>query len=50
MTSIERVREKYEALSMEVTSGSSEELKERVRAETDKWARLVKETGIKFAQ
>ena len=44
------VREKYEALSMEVTSGSSEELKERVRAETDKWARLVKETGIKFAQ
>lgn len=44
------VREKYEALSMEVAAEPSEELGRRVRAETQKWARLVKEAGIKFAQ
>ena len=44
------VRDKYAALSMEVAAGSSEELRQRVRVETDKWARLVKEAGIKFEQ
>lgn len=44
------VREKYEALAMEVVAGSRAELEQRVRAETEKWARLVKETGISFAQ
>lgn len=44
------VRDRYDALSMEVEWGSGEELGRRVRAETEKWARLVKEAGIKFAQ
>jgi len=44
------VREKYEALSMEVAGGSSQDLGQRVAAETAKWARLVKEAGIQFTQ
>ena len=44
------VRERFQALSMEVEWSPGDELGRRVRAETEKWARLVKESGITFSQ
>lgn len=44
------VRDRFQALSMEVEWSPGDELGRRVRTETEKWGRLVKETGITFAQ
>ena len=44
------VKAKLEALSMEVRSGASAELRAVLAADMGKWGRLVKEKNIRIAQ
>jgi tripartite-type tricarboxylate transporter receptor subunit TctC len=41
------VKERYAALGMESIGGSPEDFGKFLRAETEKWSRLVKDAGIK---
>jgi tripartite-type tricarboxylate transporter receptor subunit TctC len=43
-------RERLEALNFDVVASSPEELARTVRADTEKWSRLIRERGIKLAQ
>ena len=43
-------RERLEALNFDVVASSPEELARTVRADTEKWSRLIRERGIKIAQ
>jgi tripartite-type tricarboxylate transporter receptor subunit TctC len=44
------VKDKLEALNMQVRGGSGEELRALLAADIAKWDRLVKERGIRIAQ
>ena len=44
------VRDRLEALNFDVVASSSDELARTVRADTEKWDRLIRERGIKLAQ
>jgi tripartite-type tricarboxylate transporter receptor subunit TctC len=44
------VRSKLEALSMEVRSGASDEMRALLAGDIGKWGRLVKEKNIQIAQ
>ena len=44
------VRERLEALNFDVVASSSDELARTMRADTEKWERLIRERGIKLAQ
>ena len=43
-------RERLEALNFDVVASSGEELARTVRADTEKWSRLIRERGIRLAQ
>ena len=44
------VRERLEALNFDVVASSADELAGTVRADTEKWGRLIRERGIKLGQ
>ena len=43
-------RERLEALNFDVIASSGDELARTVRADTEKWSRLIRERGIRLAQ
>ncbi len=44
------VRQRFQALNLEVVGSSAEELARTVRADTEKWSRLMREHNIKITQ
>ena len=44
------VRERLEALNFDVIASSADELARTMRADTEKWGRLIRERGIKLGQ
>jgi tripartite-type tricarboxylate transporter receptor subunit TctC len=44
------VRERLEKLGMDIRSGTSDELRNKLAADIAKWTRLVKEKNIQIAQ
>jgi tripartite-type tricarboxylate transporter receptor subunit TctC len=47
---IAEVKDKLEALSMQIRSASSEDMRAVLAADIAKWGRLVKEKNIQIAQ
>jgi len=47
---VSEVRERLERLNFDVVASSADELARTVRADTEKWGRLIRERGIKLTQ